>query len=162
MMTYGVVKTKLQVFLISTLETSEWSASHYGRFIPDGRALGTHCIGGWFVTEPAWTRWRREKSLPLPGISNRASLYSQSLYWLSNPDLSSGYGNILLEKGVQTLSIIFKFVKPVAWRGEKKKKNNNKKLGKRRLKRGSQTRCYTSFEIAHRSKLICMLLTVFS
>jgi len=41
---------QLQVFLLLTLDRSEWSASRPSRFITGERAHGTHWIGGWVVT----------------------------------------------------------------------------------------------------------------
>jgi hypothetical protein len=39
------VEAKLHAFLTSALDGGEWSASRPGRFIPRGRAPGTHWIG---------------------------------------------------------------------------------------------------------------------
>jgi hypothetical protein len=34
-------------FLTSVLDGGEWTASRHGHFTPEGKAPGTHCIGGW-------------------------------------------------------------------------------------------------------------------
>jgi hypothetical protein len=41
MKTYGGVEVRLHALSMSALDGGEWSASHYGRFIPRERALGT-------------------------------------------------------------------------------------------------------------------------
>jgi hypothetical protein len=58
-------------FLTSALDGGEWLASRPCRFIPWEGASGTHWIGGWGDPEPVWTPWKREKTLPLPGIDYR-------------------------------------------------------------------------------------------
>jgi hypothetical protein len=47
MKTYWGVEVWLYTFLTSALDGGEWSASQPGRFTPNERAPGTHCIGGW-------------------------------------------------------------------------------------------------------------------
>jgi hypothetical protein len=55
---YGGVEVQLHIFLILVLDGGEWSASHFGRFIPRKSGLGTHWIldchkGGWAL-EHCW------------------------------------------------------------------------------------------------------------
>jgi hypothetical protein len=50
------------------LDGGEWSASHFGRFIPQGGGPT-----GW-ITDKICTFWGREKSLNLLGIKSRITL----------------------------------------------------------------------------------------
>jgi hypothetical protein len=47
-------------FLTSALVGDELLHSGSGRFIPEGRAPGTHCVGDWVGAETALTPYRRE------------------------------------------------------------------------------------------------------
>jgi hypothetical protein len=53
------------LFLTSALDTSKWSASLPGRFIPGERAPGTHWIGGW-VGPRAGLDAAEKRKIPLP------------------------------------------------------------------------------------------------
>jgi hypothetical protein len=63
----------------SALVEDEWSPSHPGRFIPDGTAPSTHCIGHWVGPESGLDDVRKGKFLTLPGLELRQ---------LSSPDRS--------------------------------------------------------------------------
>jgi hypothetical protein len=47
MKNYGVVDVQVHVFLASTLDGGEWSASRPCRFIPGETAPSNHWIGRW-------------------------------------------------------------------------------------------------------------------
>jgi hypothetical protein len=51
-------------FLISALDRDDWLTSRPGRFTPEERAPGIHCVGDKVVPEPVLTLWIREKSCP--------------------------------------------------------------------------------------------------
>jgi hypothetical protein len=66
-------KGPLHAFLISALDGGEWSASCSHCFNPGDNVLGTTGLETGLAQESVWTRWRREKCLPLPGIERRSS-----------------------------------------------------------------------------------------
>jgi hypothetical protein len=70
MKAYGGVDVQRHIFLTSALVGGEWSASRPDRFTPGERAPSTHWTGGWVGTEPVWTTWRRENSLPYQGLNS--------------------------------------------------------------------------------------------
>jgi len=45
MMIHREVETKLHAFSTSPLNSSEWSVSHPGHFIPGERTPATYCLG---------------------------------------------------------------------------------------------------------------------
>jgi hypothetical protein len=47
MKAYGGVDVYIHIYLTSSLDGAEWSASHSGRFTPGERAPGTLWIVGW-------------------------------------------------------------------------------------------------------------------
>jgi hypothetical protein len=47
MKAYGGVDVWIHNFLTPALIGGEWPPSRVGRFAPEGRTPGTHCIGGW-------------------------------------------------------------------------------------------------------------------
>lgn len=49
------------------------SASRPVRFTTEERASGINRIGGWWILEPVWTFWSRQKSFPLTGDLKPAS-----------------------------------------------------------------------------------------
>jgi hypothetical protein len=55
------------LFLTSTLDGGEWSASRLGRFTPGEEAPGTHWIGGWVGPRAGLDALDKRKILPLPG-----------------------------------------------------------------------------------------------
>jgi hypothetical protein len=61
-------------FLTSTLDGGEWSASRPGRFTPERKAAGTHCIGAWVGPRAG-----------LDVVEKRKILHC----WESNPDHST-------------------------------------------------------------------------
>jgi hypothetical protein len=72
MKTYGGVELYVHA-LTSALDAGEWSASLHFRFISGERDPDTHWIGGWWDSEPFWTRCEEGKFLPLPGMEPRSS-----------------------------------------------------------------------------------------
>jgi hypothetical protein len=83
--TYGGVHVYSHVFLTSALVGGEWSASHPGRFTLEGRAPGTHWIGGWVGPTASLDDVEKGKFLTLPGFELRPLGHpasSQSLYRL--------------------------------------------------------------------------------
>jgi hypothetical protein len=76
---------KNHVFLISTLPEVKCSASRPGRLTPEGRASGTHRIGGWVHPRTGLNNVERKKTLPQPGLELQTlgrPARSQSLRWL--------------------------------------------------------------------------------
>jgi hypothetical protein len=59
--------------LTSALDKGVWPASLPGYFIPAGRALGTHWIGGWVIPRAGIDSVEKRKTLPLSGIEPRPS-----------------------------------------------------------------------------------------
>lgn len=54
----------------------EWSASCSGCFNLKETVPNTHSLEGWVAAEPAWTLWRRDKSVVIAG--NRATFLRSS------------------------------------------------------------------------------------
>jgi hypothetical protein len=87
MKTYGGVDVLIHIFLTSALG-GEWSTSRTGRFTPEERAPGTHCIGGWFGPRAGLDDVEKRKLLTVQGLELRPlgrPTRSQSLYKLSYP-----------------------------------------------------------------------------
>jgi hypothetical protein len=77
------------LFLNSTLDGGDWSASRSGRCSSEERTLGTHCIGGWVGPRTGLDAAKYIQILTLPGIEPRLlsrPVRSLALYRLSYPD----------------------------------------------------------------------------
>jgi hypothetical protein len=80
------VEVQLHVFLTSTLDGGEWSASRPGRFTPGVRAPGTHLIGGCEDPRASLDAVAKRKNpiIEFPGsITLVVQPVAQSLSWLT-------------------------------------------------------------------------------
>jgi hypothetical protein len=59
------------VFLNSALVGGGWSTSRPGRFTPEERAPGTHCIGGWVDLRAGVDDLEKRKFFTLPRLELR-------------------------------------------------------------------------------------------
>jgi hypothetical protein len=91
MKTYAEMDIWIRAFLTSALLGGEWSASQPVRFTPEGRAPGTHWVGGWVGPRIGLDDLGNRKILPLAGLEIRplcSPALSQSLYLLHYPGSS--------------------------------------------------------------------------
>jgi hypothetical protein len=65
---HGGVDVQIHIFLISTVVGGEWSALRSGRFTPESRAHGTHCIGSWVDPRASLDDVEKRKFLILPAF----------------------------------------------------------------------------------------------
>jgi hypothetical protein len=88
MNTYWGMDVQIHIFYNSALVGGERSASRPCRLIPEERAPGTHCIGGWAGPRFGLDDVENRRFLTLQGLElqpfGRAAR-SQSLYRLSYP-----------------------------------------------------------------------------
>jgi hypothetical protein len=68
MKNYGGVYVYIHGFFTSALVGGEWSASRPGRFIPDGKAPGTHWKGGWLGPRAGLDDMEDLELFTLPGL----------------------------------------------------------------------------------------------